>query len=110
MIEQRYLTVAQAAEQLQTSPEMVRRMLREGRLRGKRLGGKRMGWRVAQTEVERLLQPDERSRPGPRPQRDISLAVARALAEAEKYRANGNEAETRRWEQIAAGIATSTEA
>ena len=61
--EARYLTVAQAAELIQTSPEMVRRLLREGRLRGKRLGGKRAGWRVPASAVERYLDPDAEPEP-----------------------------------------------
>ena len=116
MIERRYLTVDQAAEQLQTSPEMVRRMLRTGRLHGKRIGSRRLGWRVAASEVERLLAPDSRPVSGPVPRRLrpatpalTSEALTHALAEAEWARRDGDLAEAARWEQIAAGIAQSAD-
>lgn len=46
---------------------------------------------------------------GPTPL-DVSLDLAHALQEAEWARRDGDLAEARRWEQIAAGIATSSEA
>jgi len=48
--------VAQVAEQLQVTPKTVRRWLQEGRLRGVMLGGKRAGYRIPESEVERLLR------------------------------------------------------
>jgi excisionase family DNA binding protein len=56
MAEQRALTVSDVAERLRMRPEGVRRMLRDGRIRGVRLGGTRLGWRIPESEVERLLR------------------------------------------------------
>jgi excisionase family DNA binding protein len=55
MERERWLTVAQVAEQLQVSEVTVRRWLREGALHGRQLGG-RAGWRVAEAELERFMQ------------------------------------------------------
>ncbi len=49
------LTVPEVAQRIRVSPELVRRWLRDGRLRGVRLGGTRLGWRIADNEVERFL-------------------------------------------------------
>ena len=49
------LTVTEVAERVRVSPELVRRWLREGRLRGVRLGGTRLGWRIPKSELERFL-------------------------------------------------------
>lgn len=53
------LTVKQAAQHLQVSPITVQRWLRSGKLHGTRPGGARMGWRVAETEVVRVLREGE---------------------------------------------------
>jgi len=45
------LTVDEVAARLRTSPEMVRRMLRDGRLAGFRLGGTKAGWRITAESV-----------------------------------------------------------
>jgi excisionase family DNA binding protein len=55
MERERWLTVAQVAEQLQVSEVTVRRWLREGALVGRQLGG-RAGWRVSVEELERFMQ------------------------------------------------------
>lgn len=111
MVEEvRYLTVAQAAARLQTSDEMVRRMLRDGRLAGKRLGGKRAGWRVASDEIERLLAPDPRPRPGPRParsaidDRSTDLPLTQIRQNARTCRASGDLAGAARWDRAAARV------
>ncbi len=61
---ERALKVEQVAERLQVTPEAVRRMLRDGRLRGVRLGGRKTGWRIPDSEVRRILaggaQADDR--------------------------------------------------
>ena len=51
---ERWLTVAQAAEQLQVHPETVREWLRSGRLPGN-LISRRGGWRIRQSDVIRFL-------------------------------------------------------
>lgn len=60
-MDERYMTVEQAAERLQVHVETVRRMLRTGRLEGARIGGRKLGWRVAESEVTRLLRTGERA-------------------------------------------------
>jgi excisionase family DNA binding protein len=55
MERERWLTVAQVAEQLQVSEVTVRRWLREGALHGRQLGG-RAGWRVSVEELERFMR------------------------------------------------------
>jgi hypothetical protein len=39
------------------------RWLRSGRLHGVRIGGPRAGWRISESEVERLLETARRDRP-----------------------------------------------
>ncbi len=48
------LTVTEAAERLRVNPETIRRMLRDGRLRGSQPVGPRAGWRIPTSEIERL--------------------------------------------------------
>ena len=55
MNEQRLLTVREVADRLRSSPETVRRWLRQGKLRGFRPGGTRLGYRVAESELQRFL-------------------------------------------------------
>lgn len=50
------LKVEQVAERLQVGVITVRRWLQSGKLRGVRIGGTRAGWRVPESEVERLLR------------------------------------------------------
>jgi excisionase family DNA binding protein len=54
----RMLTVEQAAERLQAHPQTVRKWLRDGKLKGVMPGGTKLGYRIPETEVERLLNPD----------------------------------------------------
>lgn len=54
-MEERLLTVAQVAEQLQVNPETVRRWLRSGKLRGISLGD-RAGYRIPERELRRFLE------------------------------------------------------
>jgi excisionase family DNA binding protein len=54
----RVLTVPEVAERLRINEETVRRWLRTGKLQGVRLGGTRAGYRIAESEVERLLRPE----------------------------------------------------
>ena len=55
MSEQRLLTVREVAERLRSSPETVRRWLRQGKLRGFRPGGTKLGYRVPESELQRFL-------------------------------------------------------
>jgi excisionase family DNA binding protein len=54
------LTVSEAAERLRVNPETVRVWLRNGKMRGYRPGGDRIGYRIPESEVERVLrgEPD----------------------------------------------------
>jgi len=68
MNEQRLLTVREVAERLRSSPETVRRWLRQGRLRGFRPGGTKLGYRVPESELQRFLalsQPADDRPPSP---------------------------------------------
>jgi excisionase family DNA binding protein len=56
MNEQRLLTVREVAERLRSSPETVRRWLRQGKLRGFRPGGTKLGYRVTESELQRFLR------------------------------------------------------
>jgi helix-turn-helix protein len=55
------LTVADVARKLSRNPELVRRWLREGRLRGESFGGV---WMIAEHELERFRrnEPEKRRR------------------------------------------------
>jgi excisionase family DNA binding protein len=55
MYEQRLLTVREVAERLRSSPETVRRWLRQGKLHGFRPGGTKLGYRVSEEELQRFL-------------------------------------------------------
>jgi excisionase family DNA binding protein len=63
---ERFITVQDAAEQLQVHPQTVRVWLREGKLRGRLIGGRKSGYRIPASEIDRLLTPDEDT--GARPQ------------------------------------------
>lgn len=56
MNEQRLLTVREVAERLRSSPETVRRWLRQGKLRGFRPGGTKLGYRVSESELQHFIQ------------------------------------------------------
>jgi excisionase family DNA binding protein len=59
------LKVPEAAEQLRVTEETVRRWLRSGKLRGRRLGPTKAGYRIPQSEVDRLLdvEPEDPTEP-----------------------------------------------
>ncbi len=50
-----WLTVEQISERLQFHPDTVRRLLREGKIRGHRVN-RRAGWRVKASEIERFVE------------------------------------------------------
>ena len=62
MSEQRLLTVREVAERIRSSPETVRRWLRQGKLHGFRLGGTKLGYRVPEGELERFLAESDQLR------------------------------------------------
>ena len=54
-VAEQFLTVPEVATRLRITPETVRRWLRAGKLHGVLLGGDKMGYRIAETEVTRLV-------------------------------------------------------
>jgi excisionase family DNA binding protein len=67
MNEQRLLTVREVAERLRSSPETVRRWLRQGKLRGFRPGGTKLGYRVPESELQRFINVAQRTTQGQQP-------------------------------------------
>jgi excisionase family DNA binding protein len=65
MPEQRLLTVREVAQRLRSSPETVRRWLRQGKLRGFRPGGTKLGYRVPERELQRFLAGAHKTEPKP---------------------------------------------
>ena len=59
MGDDRLLTVKEVAERLRANPQTVRRWLREGRLKGVMPGGEKLGYRIPESEVDRLLNPEQ---------------------------------------------------
>jgi len=57
MEEDRWLTVAQVAEEFQVHEETVRRWLRQGRLEGHNFSG-RTGYRIRQTAVTAFMESE----------------------------------------------------
>jgi excisionase family DNA binding protein len=55
MSEERYLTVEQAADRLQVHVQTIRRWLRDGTIKGVMPLSRRMGYRIAESEVARIL-------------------------------------------------------
>lgn len=49
------LKVKEFADRVRVHPETVREWLRTGKVRGSRLGGDRAGWRIPESEVQRLV-------------------------------------------------------
>ncbi len=49
------LTVAEVAERLRVHPQTVRLWLKEGKLKGRLIGGTKTGYRIPESEVERIL-------------------------------------------------------
>jgi excisionase family DNA binding protein len=56
---ERFITVPEAAEQLQVHPQTIRAWLRSGKLRGRLIGGTKSGYRIPQSAVDELLQPQQ---------------------------------------------------
>jgi excisionase family DNA binding protein len=57
-VAERLLTVPEVAERVRANVQTVRAWLRSGRLKGVRPGGTKLGWRIRESEVERLLTAD----------------------------------------------------
>jgi excisionase family DNA binding protein len=64
MTEQRLLTVREVADRLRSSPETVRRWLRQGKLRGFRPGGTKLGYRVPEDELQGFIKRSQASSAG----------------------------------------------
>ena len=57
------LTIDEAAKRLDRTPEMVRRWIREGRLRGEKFGNPTRGvWLVQERQLERFRRNEPRRR------------------------------------------------
>lgn len=52
-------TVHEVSERLRLHPATVREWLRTGRLKGVRMGGTKAGWRIPQSEIDRLERVDK---------------------------------------------------
>jgi excisionase family DNA binding protein len=50
------LKVSQVAERLQIHPVTVRAWLKNGRLKGAYMGSDKVGWRIRESEVERVAR------------------------------------------------------
>lgn len=55
-LEDRMLKVSEAAERLRVTEETVRRWLRSKKLKGTKISATRGGYRIASSEVERVLR------------------------------------------------------
>jgi excisionase family DNA binding protein len=56
---ERFITVQDAAEQLQVHPQTIRVWLKTGKLKGSLIGGTKSGYRIPQAEIDRLLEPKQ---------------------------------------------------
>lgn len=57
--EERYLKVEEAAKRLSVTEYTVRRWLRDKKIKGSRPGGTKAGWRIAESEIRRVLNGEE---------------------------------------------------
>lgn len=55
-VEERLVTVKQAAELLQLRPATIRTWIRQGKIRAVYLGSDAAGYRIPMSEIERLLE------------------------------------------------------
>jgi excisionase family DNA binding protein len=51
-----FVTVQQAAVQLQVHVDTIRRWLRAGQIQGTLLGGSKAGYRISSSEIQRVLR------------------------------------------------------
>lgn len=58
-MEDRMLTVKEAADRMRVTGETVRRWLRSGKLKGHKISATRGGYRIPSSEVERVLRGGE---------------------------------------------------
>jgi len=56
---ERFMTVKDAAERLGVTVNTVRRWVKDGRLRGHMPGGQKSGYRIPESDVERLLRGEK---------------------------------------------------
>ena len=59
MTDEELLTVSEVAGKLKINPETVRVWLRSGKLKGVMPGGDRIGYRIPESEVQRILKGGE---------------------------------------------------
>jgi excisionase family DNA binding protein len=59
MAEEKMLKVPEVAERLRVTEETVRRWLRSGKIKGKRLGSTKAGYRIPESQVERMLSLED---------------------------------------------------
>ena len=52
---ERLLKVGEVAERLRVRPETVLRWIKQKKIRGSLIGGKRSGYRISESELERLI-------------------------------------------------------
>jgi excisionase family DNA binding protein len=60
MAEEQLLKVSEVATRLRVRQETVRRWISEGTIRGTMVGGRRSGYRIPESEVERILRGEPR--------------------------------------------------
>ena len=59
MPDEEYFTVKEVAKRLKINPETVRVWIREEKIRATNLGAKRTGYRIPESEVQRILKGGE---------------------------------------------------
>lgn len=62
MSNERILTVKQVAELFDVRKETVLRWIKVGRLRGVMVGGTKVGYRIAASEVDRVMRGEDEDR------------------------------------------------
>ncbi len=60
MAEEQLLKVPEVAERLRVRQETVRRWISEGTICGTMVGGRRSGYRIPESEVDRILRGEPR--------------------------------------------------
>ncbi len=63
-MDESWYTVNEVAEHLKINPETIRVWLRHGRLRGVKIAGGRVGWRIPDSELQRVLTQGQASQAG----------------------------------------------
>ena len=87
MHDEQLLTVVEVAQRMRTTPETVRRWLREGKLKGQRPGGTKFGWRIASSDLARVVSPGVLHRTDP----DMTVPIGRRAPKDYRERESGVE-------------------